>query len=86
MLIGYGYELANARTWILLKEYGVVLAFAILFAVPIIPRLKEYIASKGERKDRIAKAIMALVMVLLFICALSFVIAGQNNPFLYGNF
>ena len=86
MLFGYGYDLANARTWILLKEYGVVLAFAILFAVPVIPKLKEYIASKGEFKDRIAEAIMGIVMILLFICALSFVIAGQNNPFLYGNF
>lgn len=86
MLIGYGYELANVRTWILLKEYGIVLVLAAIFAAPVIPRLKEHIALKGEKTKRISEAIMGITMVLLFICALSFVIAGQNNPFMYGNF
>ena len=59
---------------------------AAIFAAPVIPRLKEHIALKGEKTKRISEAIMGITMVLLFICALSFVIAGQNNPFMYGNF
>lgn len=86
MLIGYGYEFANTRTLVLIKEYGIVIALSILFATPVIPKLKEYMAAKGERAYRIAGMFMGLTMIALFICSLSFVIAGQNNPFLYGNF
>ncbi len=86
MLIGYGYALANARTWILLKEYGIVLVLALVFATPAIPRLIKRIVSKGKKTKSISEVFIGITMVLLFICALSFVIAGQNNPFLYGNF
>lgn len=86
MVIGYGNEMANIRTIVLLKEYGIFIVAGILFSVPIIPRIKQYFQSKGEKAAAVSKCIMALIIGMLFICALSFVIAGQNNPFLYGNF
>lgn len=86
MLIGAGDSLANDRTMILLQQYGVIIAAAALFAMPVVPWIKDYVSSKGEKQSVAFSSIMALAMGVLFILALSFVIAGQNNPFLYGNF
>lgn len=86
MILGYGNELANIRTMALLKEYGILIAAALLFSAPIVPRIKQYLQSKGAKVSIVGNSIMALILGVLFICALSFVIAGQNNPFLYGNF
>lgn len=86
MLIGYGYEVANIRTVVLLKEYGVIIFAAIIFATPISSWLKTTLEFKGKRIAMCTECVMATFMGILFIFALSSVIAGQNNPFLYGNF
>ena len=86
MLIGYGYEVANVRTVVLLREYGVIILAALVLATPAIPYLKRFFASKGSKAARGAECVTAVLMGILFIFALSSVIAGQNNPFMYGNF
>ena len=86
MLIGYGNSLANVRVMILLKEYGLILLVALILATPAIPYLKNYFISKNDRFAKATDIVTVILMILVFIYALSFVIAGQNNPFLYGNF
>ena len=86
MLIGYGYEVANVRTVVLLREYGVIILTALVLATPVIPYLKRFFAAKGSKAARGAECVMAVLMGILFMFALSSVIAGQNNPFMYGNF
>ena len=42
---------------------------------------------KGKKAAHIIfKAVTAAIVLFAFIWALSFVIAGLNNPFAYGNF
>ena len=86
MLIGSGNELAAGRCVVLLQEYGIVLAAAVLFAIPVIPKLKEYLYQKNKTAYAIANIVLAGALAALFAAAISFVMAGQNNPFLYGNF
>ena len=81
-----GSPLASARVLVLLQEYGLLLLAALLFTVPVIPWLKAFAARRGKAIRYTTEALMALALILLFIFAVSFVIAGQNNPFLYGNF
>ncbi len=85
MFLSAGGELANQRTAVLIGEYWPFILAAIVFAFPVIPKLRS-ILSGNERRERIGSVIMAVVLCMLFIWAVSFVAAGQNNPFLYGNF
>lgn len=85
MFVSSGDGLANHRTAILLREYGIFIVAALLFATPIASKLKSWL-SENDRRNQVGSIVMAGILCLLFIWAVSFVIAGQNNPFLYGNF
>lgn len=85
MFISSGRELANRRTAILLQEYGIFIVAAILFATPVIPKLKSWLC-QSKKRQQIGSVLFSVLLSILFIYAVSFVIAGQNNPFLYGNF
>lgn len=85
MIWGYGNRLADVRAWVLLKEYGVIFAVAMILALPVVPYLEK--RGRGRcRKLWPLGVLYGVVLVLLFVCGISFVAAGQNNPFLYGNF
>lgn len=86
LFFSYGDQLADVRTLVLLKEYGILLVGAAIFAFPVLPRLRELCAKRSGRLLAIMDIFLAAVLGGLFICALSFVVVGQNNPFLYGNF
>lgn len=86
MFVSAGNELANIRTVVLLQQYGIFIVVAIIFSAPVISKIKELTEKKIKKFRFVVGAVEAIVLMLLFICAMSFVIAGQNNPFLYGNF
>lgn len=86
MIIGYGNALANIRASVLLQEYGFFIVVGIIFATPVISCIKKWISGAGSKFALVVDITIAVFKGLLFICALSFVITGQNNPFLYGNF
>ena len=79
----------SARALFLLRDYGVFVAAGLLFTGPVLPWLSRLVArlSAGKRTPgHIANGAAACALAVLFVCALSFVVGGQNNPFLYGNF
>ncbi len=89
MLIPTSLDIPNARAAFLLGDYKWVLAAAVLFAVPVVPFLREKCREgKGVFKGTfpIYQAVSAAGLLLCFAAALSLVISGQNNPFLYANF
>lgn len=85
MFLSAGGDLANQRTAVLIGEYWPFILAAVIFAAPIMPKLRLFL-SGNARKERIGSIIMAVILCMLFVWAVSFVAAGQNNPFLYGNF
>lgn len=85
MLISPANTLANRRALILFGEYGIFVVAGIILAMPVIPWLKEK-ASKNKTTSRVVDVVCAVILCGLFLWALSFVVAGQNNPFMYANF
>lgn len=76
---------SDFRALFLLKDYGMFLLLAALLAVPVVPRLEQLCAKKAFTKV-LFDILYVAVIAGAFIIALSFVISGQNSPFLYANF
>ena len=74
-----------ARVLFLLKDYGVFLLAALLFSTPVVPWLEQKLESRPRARKAFELA-QAVCLLALFAWALSFVVAGQNNPFAYANF
>lgn len=85
MFLGGGDTVWNHRAFILLQEYGVIIFTAVLFAIPIVPWLQKW-KLKTRARTMSVNVGMTVIMAGLFVWALSFVVAGQNNPFMYANF
>ncbi len=85
MLMPLSNEIASARAAFLLKDYSVFILFGILFAIPVIPVIEVW-----SQKHRITHLVFQAAFILcvcgIFLCALSMIVSGQNNPFLYANF
>lgn len=86
MFAGGSSALSDVRALVLLQEYGIILFAAVVFAAPVIPKIKEILSKHDGALSKAADIMMACILTLLFIFSISFIIAGQNNPFLYGNF
>ena len=67
-----------------LREYGAFLFLGILFTAPVIRKLEEKCSrSKAAFIPYIAEPVICAV---LFLWAVSFLILGAHNPFIYFNF
>lgn len=85
MLISPANPLADRRAVILFGEYGVFVIAGIIFAMPVIPWIKNK-AADHRGASRVVDVVCAIALCGLFIWGVSFVVAGQNNPFMYANF
>ena len=74
-------QLLNRRAVLLLSDYRVFILAAVLFCFPVIPMIEKKLKHK-----RIYDVIYGLLLLAGFMLAVSFIVSGQNNPFLYGNF
>lgn len=86
MFMSSGNELAKTRALALLQQYGLFIAIAIIFSVPIVPKVKEILEKKNKKVRLLFGILEAIILMILFVAAMSFTVAGKNNPFLYGNF
>ncbi len=85
MLIYHSNSLADLRTIFLLKDNAFFLVLAILLCFPIVPKIEERLS--GNQKASLAfNLLSSFIIAFCFIWALSFIVAGQNNPFVYANF
>lgn len=85
MFIPASNDITEKRTVIMIREYFVFIFAALLFSLPVIPWLEKKLEGKKWAK-RIVDTIFGLAIIFLFVWAMSFVIAGQNNPFTYADF
>lgn len=77
--------LATERTLFLLKDYFAFIVSAVILCFPIIPWIGKRIESK-KGLYMIYEAALMVAVGALYICAISFLVSGQNNPFAYANF
>lgn len=85
MLISPANALADKRAAILFGEYGVFVVAGMIFSMPIIPWIKKQ-SEKNKVTYAVVNVVFATILCGLFVWAISFVVSGQNNPFLYANF
>ena len=85
MFFGAKVTMTSIRTGVLIKEYLWVIVIAIVFCMPVVPKIKEYV--KGKKKQELTFNVLAtLIVVGLFALGVAFAVSGQNNPFMYANF
>lgn len=88
MLILQSNKLADIRTMFLLKEYLFFIILGVGLCFPVVPWLRGKVLG-GKTPDVsivVYDVIVAVIVIAAFIWSLSFVVAGQNNPFAYANF
>ncbi len=75
---------ANMRARFLVVDYIWFILVAIIFSMPICIRIREGITNKKIKN--VYEIVEGIVLVSLFVISVSFIVSGQNSPFLYGNF
>ena len=85
MFLFGGSSLADLRTKFLLREYALFLFGAIFLCFPVVPWMKKKL--ERSREWSVAYEVLLSVIVIgLFVWAVSFVVSRQNHPFAYANF
>lgn len=85
MIIYHGNELADLRTGFLLKEYAFFIITALVLCFPVEKWIRKKLADR--KVMYISFEVIEYTLILAaFIWSVSFVVAGQNNPFAYANF
>lgn len=77
--------LADSRMMFMLKDNLAFIICAVIFCLPVVPYVENKLANSRYGKH-ILDAILVSVNIFLFVWAVSFVLAGHNNPFAYANF
>lgn len=85
MLGGYGNAIIDPRVYEMLREYGVFVLLGVVFATPIVPCITT-LGRKNRTIDKCIDLFVPIVYMLLFIWAISFLVLGAHNPFIYYNF
>lgn len=82
-----GSGVFSTTAWMFVKEYGIFFGAAILFSIPIAPRMNQLLL---ERKIPILGKCMEWLypaaLMLLFMISITYMIKGSYNPFIYFNF
>ncbi|MCM1125263.1 MAG: MBOAT family protein [Lachnospiraceae bacterium] len=84
-MIGIGCETAvwNMQDVSILREYGFFILAALLFSTPVAPVLSKRIGMNYKFLD---KMILPCIYIVGFLWAISFLVLGAHNPFIYFNF
>ncbi len=68
-----------------MREYGIFIIAAIIFSMPVANIVKTGI-SASKKGELVLSVIMPVAYAFLFLWAVSFLILGAHNPFIYFNF
>ena len=81
--VHYGNTLIDLETVRMLREYGSFLLFGILFATPAAPWISGKLTGK---LPFVGRYVLPLLYAVGFLWAVSYLILGAHNPFVYFNF
>lgn len=85
-MLGIGaVSVGDASAVFYLREYAVILLFAVLFSTPLLKNLHTRIFA-GRTESAVYSVFRAAVYALLFIVSVSFLVLDAHNPFIYFNF
>lgn len=84
MIICRMNSIADRRCLFLLKDYLFFIIVAIVLCFPVVPWIEKKL--NGKAVKYIFDLSIGIIVCGAFILSLSFIVAGQNNPFAYANF
>ena len=81
-------ELADIRSLFLLRDYSFFIVLALVLCFPVVPYAEKILYERFRERcvARLFDTVKFTFIGAAFVWALSFVVAGQNNPFAYANF
>lgn len=85
MFICPANPLADQRAAFLVKDYFFFIICAIVLCFPVVSWIDKKVEGK-KLAHRLFEAVIAFAVIFAFVWAVSFIVAGQNNPFAYANF
>lgn len=74
------------NVWHSVWDFKVFIIAAILFSIPVYPKLMKLIESKSKKVQMISNFVFSLAASFLFLLCIAFIVSGLNNPFIYSNF
>ena len=81
-----GNALVNEASIFMLKQCLPMMAFAMLFCLPLVPFLQRKLAGAHAVSGTIGSAIEWIVYTLVFFIAIAYTVASTYNAFIYFNF
>ncbi len=69
-----------------LREYAIYIAAALLFSAPVLPALLNAADRHTPRLGSVLRYAGSAIVLILMIVAVSELVMGANNPFIYFNF
>lgn len=80
----YGNKTIDTYSIGTIREYSFFLIMSIILSTPIIPKMLD--AAERSKYRKIAIVVVTTVCVFIFVWAISFLVLGAHNPFIYFNF
>lgn len=77
--------LSDARALFLLKDNIFFILVAIILCFPLYSLIEKKLEDH-KKLQTVFELLVAIVVIISFALSLSFIVAGQNNPFAYANF
>lgn len=76
----------DAQICLVFREYGIFIFLGILFAMPIAKKISKMINTTGKTGIFLKSVSLPIGYIAIFFWAMSFLILGAHNPFIYFNF
>lgn len=77
---------SSPLTTLYFKENLSIFIIGILAALPFSTWMKRWYAMKSEEVQKVMKGLAMLILAILFFTAVSYLVKGTYNPFIYFNF
>ena len=85
-MIGVGSAALDDTFWYYIDNYLVFLIAAAVFALPVAPWLRKKIDVLSTAPKAVCNALYTVAVFALFLVAVSYIVKGSYNPFIYFNF
>lgn len=80
-----GNMLAGRISLHYVQEYWLFYLAALLLSAPLIPRIAAYVKGHGAL-FRLSRPLYVFIYAFIFLLAVSYLVVGAHNPFIYFNF
>lgn len=84
-MFGGSGQIFSEYTFMFIKEYFVFFSLGIIFSTPIAKRMNKSIVERAKYSD-IFHICYPVVSMILFVIAVTYLVTGSYNPFIYFNF